>query len=201
MYPKCKGMAFEENLLNVLRAERPKIVIALQKYFSLDKAEAEDCFQEGSLGMWRNIREGKLTKENLDCKLETYLKKCCYNHAEHLTRRRGVVIYYKDMPLENARVAPERPELTPEKREMLRVMEEIVVKMESPCREIMWHTYYYEVDGEMEVVDGTPQPVKPKSQEEIAALTGLKNAQTVKAQKVRCMKRLKDRLLSIFNKQ
>lgn len=194
-------MAFEQEFLKFLQDERENIVNCIRLKYNLDQGQAEDCFQEGSLGMWRNIREGKLTKETLNCSLKTYLWKCCYNHAEHLTRRRGVVIYDKDMPLENARVAPERPELTPEKREMLRVMEEIVVKMESPCREILWHTYYYEVDGEMEVVDGTPQPVKPKSQEEIAALTGLKNAQTVKAQKVRCMKRLKDRLLSIFNKQ
>lgn len=180
-------MNVNENLHEFLRRERPKAVGYLMKHYGLGAEDAEDCYQEGSVAMWRNIHDGRLTAGNLTCSLSTYLISCCCNHASHLLRDRANTA---DLETREYRLtedgeiagASSADDGTEEREEMLRVMQEVVQDMSSPCREILWGMYYDKL-----------------KQDVIAKMLGLKNAETVKSQKVRCMKQLKERMYSIFN--
>lgn len=140
-----------------------------KKSFPLDREQLIDIYQDAVIILYQNIAEGKITE--LSSSIKTYL----FGIAKHLI--------YKELRRRNRNPTrlDEIPEIQVEapflaqverqhEREQLR---EALQKLGSPCKQMIEYFYYYEF-----------------SLEAIAKRMRYKNADTVKAQKHRCLKKL-----------
>lgn len=161
---------------------RPIIILDLIKSYGLKQEEAEDCFQEGSIALFKNIQEGLLTSENLTVRLSSYLNRCCRNHATHILQASGRNV--PDIPdngLENFGESTEADEKNLARKMLIEKLGEIIMDLPEPCNTILWAVYYehYKV--------GT-----------VAEMLNASSMNVFKVQKNRCMNKLKKRVNSII---
>ena len=175
----------EDILIEFIEGERKKAVPFLIKNFSLEDEDAQDVFQESSLALFKNIKQGKLVK--LTSTLSTYFISICKNQAKKRLQKDSKTISFeatinnttKDEYSENKIdeiLSFGESGITKEQKELMR---KIVQDLPYPCEDILW---YYYGDG-----------INMKT---IADLLDYKNAETVKSTKTRCMSKLKNK----FNK-
>ena len=166
--------------------ERPKVVkylLAQYGKYGFDQDDADDCFQEGCMAVWRNIQDGKLTEENLTCSLSTYLTTCCRNHATHSLKKMVSIETFEGIIDEEGnltRDVPAEPDDTP-KEEIVEILIEVVADLPEPCDKVLWGFYRDNL-----------------SMDAMAQMLGYSNADTMKTTKSRCMKKLKERMLNIL---
>ena len=176
------------DLEKFFREERVKILKYLVARYGLNQENAEDCFQEGSFAVWKNVKEGKLTKENLNCSLSTYLTRCCCNHATHLLNVKSSSLAFEDIEYhidedgevvgaDQAEDVSEEDEQT--KNELVEVLEEVMDDLPESYRQILWAHYRDKL-----------------SMEEMAIKFGYSNANTMKTIKNRCLNALKEKMLA-----
>ncbi len=144
----------------------------------MDEESSSDCFQDAMIVLYKNVRERKLT--GLSSTIKTYLFSIGKNMllSKFKADRRMVALNEVNL----AKMTSEHfemPELF-EGNSLENKIADIVRQINDPCKSILRFFYF-----------------RGLSMEEIAVRMNYKNAQTVKSQKVRCIKELQ-RLLQQF---
>ena len=98
-------MAKEVKLQNIelnrfIADEKNKVLAYLRKTFSVSDDDLSDIYQESSVALFMNIRDGKLT--NLTSSLSTYFLRICINQTmKFLSKQNKVVPLFDDSRLTN----------------------------------------------------------------------------------------------------
>lgn len=147
------------------------------RHFNISQDEVADVYQDSWTAMWTNIRDGKLTSRDFNVKLETYLfqvgRNICLarNRKTKRVKKIGIdilnwrAIDVEDIDMDNNHAAiVQRDELA---LSAVRVIGE-------PCSSLLVKFY-----------------IERKKGEQIALELNYKDATSVKAQKYKCMQKLK----------
>ncbi len=194
--------------------EQDKVIRHIVGTYKLREAEAKDCFQEGCIALWKNIKEGKLTRENLAVSFSAYFMRCCCNHATHILEKKKKEIPYNPFNpfhdktpnegtdaynsnderigrLKKTIENPSKPHSTNpvylSKDERIELLENIVRNLPEPCNTILWNVYYnyHEIKEQCQG--------KETIMDVIALILGMKKS-VLSTTKNRCMKKLKDKV-------
>lgn len=163
--------------------ERPKVVSYLRKSFSLSDDDIDDIFQEASLALYENIRDGKLSV--LTSTLSTYFLRVCINQTLTYTAKQkrilpiknesslsgGAIIDDKLDELFSLSMAGEEDAF---RNRTERIVDRIVKDLPETCRNIFDGYYWQNLSTKV-----------------IADMFGYANANTVKAQKYKCVDKFK----------
>lgn len=174
-----------------IQKERTKITAYLRKNFTVSDYDVEDIYQESSLALYTNIRENKLSF--LTSSLATYFLRICINQAMTFCRKKKrVVPMINESSLLHNGFLDERLEdlyslTTADESEEYRqyaeaIVDQIVESLPETCRNI-FEGYYW-------------QCLTTKA---IADMFGYANANTVKAQKYKCVDKFKKKYKYLMN--
>lgn len=163
--------------------ERPKVVAYLRKNFSVSDFDIDDIYQEATIALYTNIQEKKLTV--LVSSLATYFFRICINQAKTFcTRKKRVVPMINESNLSTNGFSDERLEelftlATVDKNDEYRqhsesIVDQIIEFLPETCKNI-FTSYYWQC----------------LSTKVIADMFGYANANTVKAQKYKCVDKFK----------
>ena len=168
--------AREEFFIEIYRKYRDSFNSWTAKYYSCDQHTSSDCFQDAVIILMNNVKSGKLIQ--LNSGLKTYLFSVGKNVLlkKYSLKRKEVVFEEITMGYDSQDLL-EYDELFDYKNKLIDKVAELVVNMKEPCKSILKH-YYYE----------------SLSMEKIAEVMNYKNANTVKSQKLRCIKYLENLL-------
>lgn len=185
-----KGPGFDA----FIAAERDKNINYLVGHFSLQREVAEDLYQDSSLALYLNIKEGRLT--TLTASLNTYFLGICKRQAQKYIEQKNRKFTTDDfnaVRLEIANnhsnyndeclnevlsvVADERDPLV----EVLNTMKELVVDLPEPCNKLLWGKYWEQL-----------------SHKELAAALEYASADGSKTQTSRCLSKFKKRIERLF---
>lgn len=143
------------------------------KNFGASEADALDCFQDAMIVFYRNVIDGKVSV--LTSSEKTYLFSIGKNLLFRKFKKADREVHFEGK--ENNSIAVEEMELrelyqgtAPENR-----VANILKSMRDPCKSILRFFYF-----------------RGFTMDEIASEMKYKNAQTVKAQKVRCIKEIQN---------
>ena len=141
---------------------------------SLLEDEIADIYMEAFEAVWTNVKKGRLNTGNLRSSLKTYLFSVGYNKARNLLRSKRIEI--REISMDLTELAMEISDAVPkEDIERERIVQETVNEMKEPCNQLLNLVYYQKKTGD-----------------EIACIMGYKNSESVKAQKYKCMLKIKD---------
>ena len=156
------------------------LVFLLSRYSELSPEDAEDIYQESSVILYQNIKNGKVTK--LSSSLYTYFLRICINLAlkfvfkkgKHTTlgindldvMQRDMVSQAKIDSILNTAAAYEDSEMAERKSKLVLA---ILEAMTQQCRQLLWSFYADDL-----------------SWSTIADMTGLSNANSAKSSANRC---------------
>ena len=189
-----KEIPIKDKELNLfISIERERVLSYLRKKFSVTDDDLDDIFQEASMALFLNVREGKLT--TLSSSLGTYFMKVCINQTLKFLGKRK-----KSVPLfnENAIVTPNAvrndkidelygfcldTEETDRKLRMEKLVNNIIASMTDTCKNIL-HGYYW----------------NDYSTSTIADIFNFTDANSVKAQKYKCAKKFREKYNELKNK-
>lgn len=143
----------------------------IRKSYNLKEEDAADIYQDTLIAFYENVRNGKL--ERLSANLQTYLFSIGKNMA--LKRHRSMRLIKKHEDALIAEADNVEDPFTGDVDERTVAVKKAFEKMEEPCHSILKQYYYFR-----------------QSMAEIAETLDYKNADTVKSQKSRCMKHLKE---------
>lgn len=191
-------MAEEIKLQNIelnrfITDERNKVVNYLRKKYSISDDDISDIYQESSVALFMNIRDGKLT--NLTSTLSTYFLRICINQTlKIMGKQKKVVPLFDESRLTNKDTfQPDKiDELyqlcteNDEAEKVLRsekVVQNIIESMPDTCKNV-FQGYYWD-----NLTTST-----------IADMFGFANANSVKTQKYKCMKRFRSKYNELMNK-
>lgn len=169
------------NVEKFFRDVRPIIIIDLMKRYGLIREDAEECFSEGCYALMKNVKDGKLTPENLTVRLSTYLETCCRHHATHILMKKG-----KQAPMpegdsmEKMFGTTDDSDMTIAQKRLVEMVGEIIKDLPEPCNTILWSIYYEHYKA------GT-----------VAKMLNTKDT-VFKVQKNRCMNKLRKRCNSLI---
>lgn len=180
--------ADEIRINDFIAKERVKALCYLERTYSLDNEEAKDVFQESSLALFMNIKNGKLV--NLTSTLSTYFLQICINQALKVLRNNK-----KNIKITEAMELKQKDEYSESKIDELlgmgeenitdvqkNIMRTLVQNLPKPCDDILW--YFYGDNLDMKT---------------IADILNYKSADTVKTIKSRCINKLKEKFNQIKN--
>lgn len=193
----------QSNIANYFRNEEDKITRYLQGKYRLNSEDAKDCFMQGSIALWRNIKEGVLTTENLTSSLSTYLTRCCCNHATHILEKKK-----REVPIDRLLNLPKtseygfnnrnddfksnnKNEFMDYKDEQIQIIEKIIRTLPEPCNTVLWNVYFNYHEIEKECQD------KESIMDIIALMIGMKKT-VLKTTKNRCMQKVKDKVKTML---
>lgn len=176
------------------KAVRDKI---RSRYPSLREDQIWDIFQDVSIAL---VEKSRNESFRLTCSLFHFFYTCCWNRAEHETRRSNTVWHlptddilygdgndsYETQPVRESKVDQLLSTVLDERDEREILMEkvsEVVKDLPKPCDKILYGMY------------GTPK----KKQEAIAKECGYSNASVVKVIAARCKSKFAARFKSIYN--
>ena len=181
-------MNSDENILNNLREAREDFFIEIYrkyrdnfvswtaKHYSCDQDTASDCFQDAVIVLMNNARSGKLIQ--LDSGLKTYLFSVGKNVLLKKYKLKKKEVSYEEVNSKSDTLELyDYDELFNYKNKLIDKVAELAVKMKEPCRSILKYYYYENL-----------------SMGKIAEEMKYKNADTVKSQKLRCIKYLEELL-------
>ncbi len=173
--------------------ERNKVVNYLRKKYSISDDDISDIYQESSVALFMNIRDGKLT--NLTSTLSTYFLRICINQTlKIMGKQKRVVPLFDESRLTNKDTfrpdkIDELYQLCTENEEAEKVsrsekiVQSIIESMPDTCKNV-FQGYYWD-----NLTTST-----------IADMFGFANANSVKTQKYKCMKRFRSKYNELMNK-
>ncbi len=156
-----------ETLCLVYKKYRNSVTAWMMKTYKLNHEDALEIFQQCVIQFYHNVREKKLTV--LTCKLDTYLIGISNNMCKAFLRKRKLRSTY-DFPLLIHQNEIEEKE---EQESKYALLEKSIQKLGENCQNIL-RLFYYE----------------RYNMEQISLTLNFKNANTVKTQKYKCIKRL-----------
>ena len=183
----------DQDLNRFISGEKGKIQTYLRKNYSISDDDLEDIFQEASMALFLNLRDGKLT--SLTSSLGTYFMKVCINQTLKFIGKKS-----KIMPLIDENRISNNNEVRDDKIDQLygfcmdteeedrkvrmeRLVNNIIASMTDTCKNIL-HGYYW----------------NDFSTSTIADMFGFSDANSVKAQKYKCVKKFTDKYNELKNK-
>lgn len=129
-----------------------KVLNYLGRTFNLPREDCQDVFQDAFIVLYDQINEGRLTP--LKCSLSTYFTSICRYKALELLRHnnRSITTDYTHLATDNdtnsttltqqaCKLASSDPTLANEKEYKLTLVEQIVKRLPSPCKELLWGFY------------------------------------------------------------
>ena len=176
-----------------LAGEKGKVLAYLRKKFSLLDDDLDDIYQESSMALFLNIQEGKLT--NLTSTLSTYFLRICINQAlKFIGKQQKVVPLFDDSSITN------KDEFRSDKIDELyrlctededaervalseRIVQNTIEVMPDTCKNI-FQGYYWD-----NLTTST-----------IADMFGFANANSVKAQKYKCIQKFRNKYNELMNR-
>ena len=173
--------------------EKSKVLALLRKRFSVSDDDLEDIFQEASKSLFLNIRDGKLTY--LTTSLGVYFLSICVNQALKFTRSsKKTKQLFEDNKITNSNAVrnDKIDELygfctdTEEEDKMVRMeklVRSIMDSMTDTCRNILKEFYWNDL-----------------SMATIADEYNFPNANAVKTQKYKCMKKYHSKFKELWEK-
>ncbi len=169
-----------------LSEERSKVFAYLHKAFNMENADLDDIYQEASVALYLNIKEGKLSE--LTSSLSTYFLRVCINQTlKFLSKKK------KTVPLFDNSAVTAKDEFLADKIDDLyhwstegqsqeeemftnRIVHAVIESLPETCRNIFlgyyWNNYSTSV---------------------IADMFGFANANSVKTQKYKCVSKFKQK--------
>lgn len=166
-----------------------KVVSYLKMKYSLSNEDYDDIYQESSIALFQNIKNKKI--ENRDCALSTYFLKVCINQTLKFLNNKHTVSLFDD------RIITSKEDVKVDKLdELLNICDEydpdndkqiteeivrnIIDNLPAKCHNIFWGYYW----GNL-------------SNETIAEMFGFANANTVKAEKYKCVSKFKQKFYEL----
>lgn len=176
-----------------LTEERPKVLSFLRKSFIVDDADWDDIFQNASVALYLNIKEGKLS--TLTSSLSTYFLRVCINQTlKFLSQKKRTV------PLFDETTVTTKDEFMADKIDTLynwstedlsqdeesyseRIVQAVIDALPETCQNIFlgyyWNNY---------------------TTSTIADVFGFANANSVKTQKYKCVSKFKQKYQELIHR-
>lgn len=176
-----------------LSEERSKVFAYLHKAFNLEDADLDDIYQEASLALYLNIKDGKLT--TLTSTLSTYFLRVCINQTlKFLSKKKRTVPLSDQMPVTTKQEfmvdkIDELYHLSTEdaSQEELsyseRIVQAVIKALPETCRNIFMGYYWNNFDNNT-----------------IADVYGFANANSVKTQKYKCVSKFKQQYQELIRR-
>lgn len=162
--------AFDEIYLSL----KEQFLSLMTKHEGLDREGALDLYQEACAALYNNILSGRLTEASLTgVLLSTYLNQVGRYTLYNMRRKRQTPLVF-DTEMVLSFDSEAEPQYDPVQDEKIRIVVDVVNKMEMPCSMIL-NLFYF----------------RKKSQEEVARIMSYSNADSAKTQKSKCMKKLR----------
>ncbi len=175
-----------QDLNRFISGEKGKILTYLRKNYSVSDDDIDDIFQESSMALYLNIRDGKLS--NLTSSLGTYFMKVCINQTlKFLGKNSKVVPLVDESRISNGNAVRDDKidelygfcmdtEEEDRKIRMELLVNNIIASMTDACKNILQGYYWNDL-----------------STSTIADVFGFSDANSVKAQKYKCVKKFRDK--------
>ena len=176
-----------------ISGERGKVMTYLRKNYSVSEDDLEDIYQEASKAIYLNVKEGKLAC--LTSSLGTYFMKICINQTlKVLSKSNKVVSLLDESRITNKNEVRDDKidqlygfcmdtEEEDRKIRMEMLVNNIIASMTDTCKNIL-HGYYW----------------NDFSTSTIADMFGFSDANSVKVQKYKCVKKFTDKYNELKNK-
>lgn len=173
--------------------ERNKVLAYLRKTFSVSDNDLSDIYQEASVAMFMNIRDGKLS--NLTSTLSTYFLRICINQTlKFIGKQKKIVPLFDDSRITNKdSFRPDKIDelyqLCTEDEEAEKVsrsekmVQSIIESMPDTCKNV-FKGYYWD-----NLTTTT-----------IADMFGFANANSVKTQKYKCLQKFRNKYNELMNR-
>lgn len=173
--------------------ERNKVLSYLRKTFSVSDDDLSDIYQESSVALFMNIRDGKLS--NLTSTLSTYFLRICINQTlKFMGKQKKVVPLFDDSRLTNkdsfrSDKIDELYQLCTEDEEAEwvsrseKIVQSIIESMPDTCRNV-FQGYYWD-----NLTTTT-----------IANMYGFSNANSVKTQKYKCLQKFRTKYNELMSR-
>lgn len=190
----AKEITLQNTELNRFIAdEKNKVLAYLRKTFSVSDDDLSDIYQESSVALFTNIRDGKLS--NLTSTLSTYFLRICINQTlKFMGKQKKVVPLFDDSKLTN------KDSFRPDKIDELyqlctededaekvsrseKIVQSIIESMPDTCKNV-FQGYYWN-----NLTTAT-----------IADMYGFSNANSVKTQKYKCLQKFRTKYNELMNK-
>lgn len=181
-----------QELNRFLSEEKDKVLAYLRKKFSLSDDDLSDIYQESSMALFLNIQEGKLTK--LTSTLSTYFLRICINQAlKFVGKQQKLVPLFDDSSITNKddfrsdkidelyRLCTE-DEDAEKVAQSERIVQSIIEIMPDTCKNI-FKGYYWDNFTTSTIAD----------------MFGFANANSVKAQKYKCIQKFRNKYNELMN--
>ena len=182
-----------QDLNRFLSDERGRVLSYLRKQFSVSDDDLDDIFQESSMALFLNVRDGKLS--TLTSSLGTYFMKVCINQTlKFLGKNSKTMPLFDDRRITNSDFVRDDKiaelygacidaEEEERKTRMELLVNNIIASMTETCKNIL-HGYYWD----------------DFSTSTIADMFNFSDANSVKAQKYKCVKKFRDKYNELKNK-
>ena len=182
-----------QDLNRFISGEKGKIQIYLRKNYSVSDDDLDDIFQEASVALFLNLRDGKLT--TLTSSLGTYFMKVCINQTLKFLGKKSKVLplidenritnnnTVRDDKLDQLYGICMDTEEEDRKVRMEILINNIIASMTDTCKNIL-HGYYW----------------NDFSTSTIADMFSFSSADSVKTQKYKCMNKFRDKYNELKNK-
>lgn len=182
-----------QDLNRFLSDERGRVLSYLRKQFSVSDDDLDDIFQESSMALFLNVRDGKLS--TLTSSLGTYFIKVCINQTlKFLGKNSKTKPLFDDRRITNSDFVRDDKiaelygvcldaEEEERKTRMELLVNNIIASMTDTCKNIL-HSYYWD----------------DFSTSTIADMFNFSDANSVKAQKYKCVKKFRDKYNELKNK-
>ncbi len=182
-----------QELNHFLAEEKSKVLAYLRKKFSISDDAIDDIFQESSMALFLNIRDGRLA--NLTSTLSTYFLRICINQTlKSIGKQQKVVPLFDDSTITN------KDEFRSDKIDELyrlctededaervaqseRIVQNIIEVMPDTCKNI-FKGYYWDNFTTSTIAD----------------MFGFANANSVKTQKYKCLEKCRNSYNELMNK-
>ena len=182
-----------QDLNRFISGEKGKIQTYLRKNYSVSDNDIDDIFQEASMALFLNIRDGKLV--NLTSSLGTYFMKVCINQTLKFLGKNS-----KIMPLIDENAISNKNTIRDDKIDdlygfcmdteeedrkvrMELLVNNIIASMTDTCKNIL-HSYYWNDFSTSTIED----------------MFSFTSADSVKSQKYKCMNKFRDKYNELKNK-
>lgn len=182
-----------QDLNRFISGEKDRVQTYLRKNFSVSDDDLDDIFQEASMALFLNIRDGKLS--SLSCSLGTYFIKVCINQTlKFIGKSSKTVPFFNENRLTNSDFFRNDKidelynlcaddEESDRKYRTEKLVGSIIESMTETCRNIL-HGYYWD----------------DFSTATIADMFNFSDANSVKAQKYKCVQKFRDKYNELKNK-
>ena len=182
-----------QDLNRFISGEKGKIQTYLRKNYSVSDDDIDDIFQEASVALYLNLRDGKLS--SLTSSLGTYFMKVCINQTlKFMGKKSKVMPLIDENRISNTNSVRDDKidelygfcmdtEEEDRKIRMELLVNNIIASMTDTCRNIL-HGYYWD----------------DYSTSTIADMFSFSDANSVKAQKYKCVKKFRDKYNELKNK-